>query len=342
VFPRDVADEYGRALLAEIRAHEWRWRPETVYFGGGTPSQMPLSLLHEVLAEIPGRPWTESTIEAAPGSLTEERVRTWQQVGINRVSLGVQSFVAQELAKTGRKHDAETVDRDVALLRRFGITDINIDLIAGLAHQTVESWGISLDWVERHGVPHVSIYLLEVDEDSRLGFELLRGGTRYGAQNVPSGDLMADLYEAAVERLAATGVLRYEISNFAVPGHESRHNLKYWRLEPYVGFGADAHSFNGETRWANAETAVEYIDRWRAGRRPTLDTEAANHSEERFFVGLRLAEGIEPQENEWREFAEPIQRFVSMGLLVREGGRLRLSPQGVLLSNEVLQEFIHA
>ena len=136
------------------------------------------------------------------------------------------------------------------LLRDAGIRRFNIDLIAGLAGQTAESWRESLDWIERLDPGHVSVYMLEVDEDSRLGSEILHGGARYGAAAAPSEDLTVELYETAVERLAAMGLARYEISNFARPGQESLHNLKYWRLEPYAGFGADAHSFDGALRRA--------------------------------------------------------------------------------------------
>jgi len=326
----------------EIRGHRWEWAPETVYLGGGTPSQIPLEALGRLLAGIPGRAWAEATIEAAPGSLTTERVSAWRDMGINRVSLGVQSFVKQELAKTGRKHDAATVASDVALLRGHGITNINIDLIAGLACQTKESWRASLDWIEQIAPPHVSVYLLEIDEDSRLGLEVIQGGPRYGARDVPAGDLVADLYELAVDRLASLGLARYEISNFASPGWESKHNLKYWKLEPYAGFGADAHSFDGTMRQANAESAVDYVERWRRHDSPVVETTTANLSEERFFIGLRLAEGVEPLKEEWQHWSGPIERFLEAGLLETNGRRLRLSKEGILLSNEVLQEFIHA
>ena len=190
-------------------------------------------------------------MEAAPGGLNSEKIAAWRDAGINRVSLGVQSFVQKELARTGRRHTAEIVEQEIALLRAAGIESINVDLIAGLPGQTEASWKQSLDWIERLGVPHVSVYMLEVDEDSRLGRELLVLGSRYGAGDVPGEDAIADFYETAVERLAGLGLERYEISNFARPGFESRHNLKYWRREPYLGFGADAHSFDGALRWQN-------------------------------------------------------------------------------------------
>ena len=162
----------------------------------------------------------------------------------------------------------------------------------------------------------------------------LPAGTRYGAADRPSSDLTADLYEMAVEQLAAQGLARYEISNFAIPGHESRHNMKYWLLEPYAGFGSDAHSFDGRLRWQNPESVNEYLGAWQP-----VSVER-NPLEERFFVGLRLAQGIRPEPREWKHFGEPIRRFIEQGLLETEGGVLRLTSRGVMLSNEVFQEFL--
>ena len=336
VFPREMEPRYLAALRREIERHAWQWRPESVYLGGGTPSQMTPDALRNLLDLVPGRPWSEATLEAAPGTLAPENVRAWLDCGINRVSLGVQSFVRGEIARTGRKHTAETVEHDVALLRAGGIENINIDLIAGLPGQSRESWDESLGWIARLEPPHVSVYMLEIDEDSRLGSEVLLNGQRYGAPAVPSEDLTADLYEAAVEKLAALGIARYEISNFARPGRESKHNLKYWRLEPYVGFGADAHSFDGTQRWQNAETAAEYMER----ERPVTETTPANPGEEKFFVGLRLMEGVAPTAEEWRKYEQPLSRFLREGLMEQRGGAVRLTDRGVLLSNEVFQEFL--
>jgi oxygen-independent coproporphyrinogen-3 oxidase len=334
VFPRDTEARYRDALLGEISAHRWEWRPETVYLGGGTPSSMETEDLATLMALVPGRPWAEATLEAAPGTVTAEKARAWVACGIDRISLGVQSFVDREIRRTGRKHSAAMVAREIEVLREAGIRSINIDLIAGLAAQTEAGWRESLDWIERLGPEHVSVYMLEVDEDSRLGKEMLLGGVRYGAGDTPGEDATAEFYEMAVERLAALGIARYEISNFARPGFESRHNVKYWRMEPYVGFGADAHSFDGRERWANAESVEEYVDgngHGQAGR-PTLH--------EHLFLGLRMMSGVKLDEDEWTRFAEPIQRFVDDGLVQTEDGRLRLTDRGVLLSNEVFEVFV--
>ena len=340
VFPQALEREYLEALPIEIASHDFAWSPETVYLGGGTPSRLEAHDLERILSAIPGRPWREASIEAAPGTITPERVAAWARLGLTRVSLGVQSFVARELARTGRKHTAETAASDIALLREQGLTNINIDLIAGLPAQTPASWRESLAWIEKLDAPHVSVYMFEVDEDSRLGSEVLLNGKRYGAAEVPDDEITAELYETAVEALDGMGIRRYEISNFARPGFESLHNLKYWHLEPYLGFGADAHSFDGRTRSQNVETPRDYVDRIRRGESPQADSTAAHLDEERFFVGLRLSEGVRPRPDEWRRFEAPIERFLSEGLLQKDGLQLRLTDRGVLLSNEIFAEFI--
>ena len=214
-----------------------------------------------------GRGWRPPS-KPRPAPSRPIRPAHWAACGINRVSLGVQSFVEKEIRRTGRKHTAEMVARKCGCCARPAIGSINIDLIAGLSGQTEASWRESLDWIERLEPEHVSVYMLEVDEDSRLGKEMLAGGARYGAAETPDDDQVATFYEIAVERLAGLGLARYEISNFARTGWESRHNLKYWKLEPYVGFGADAHSFDGRMRTQNAETLEEYFYGGGPGRGP--------------------------------------------------------------------------
>ena len=219
---------------------------DSVYLGGGTPTVLHIAELVRLFVTISQNfvvpPGAEITVECAPGTLTPAILDLFQRQGINRVSFGVQSFVDQESRSVGRLHTRVTVLDDIARLRAAGIENINVDLIAGLPHQTVDSWNTSISQVIDSGVPHVSIYMLEVDEDSRLGRELIAGGTRYHAHFVPDEDLIADLYEIACARLDSAGVHQYEISNFARKGYASRHNLKYWTRQPYLGFGVDAHS----------------------------------------------------------------------------------------------------
>lgn len=337
VYSPESKSRYHDALLEEVRAQAWSWLPDTVYLGGGTPSLMPMELLSNLLGSIPASRLAEVTIECAPGTLTEEKIAAWVSLGINRVSLGVQSFNATELRHTGRRHTAETVEQDVILLRNCGIENINIDLIAGLPHQTRETWRESLLWLERLEVPHVSIYIFEIDEDSRLGQEILLGGKRYSAAFLPSDDVAAAMYQAAVEKLTGLGIHRYEISNLAKPGYESRHNLKYWQLESYLGFGLDAHSFDSGLRWSNPDNLDEYLQ----GPSQTRILEASSPAEEHFFVGLRMMNGIKPSPEEWRLFADPIAKWTEAGMLRQEGETLRLSEAGVLVSNEIFQEFLH-
>jgi oxygen-independent coproporphyrinogen-3 oxidase len=332
VFPQGLDARYLETLRGELTRAEWPWTPETVYLGGGTPSQIDPAVLTSLLSEVPGRPWREATIEVAPGTVTLEKALEWRRAGIDRISLGVQSFVTAELARTGRRHTAEVVEAEIGMLREAGFEAINIDLIAGLPGQTRASWIASLEWLERLGAPHASIYMLEVDEDSRLGREILAKGIRYGAADVPSDDEIADFYEMAVQRLKCAGLPRYEISNFARPGHESHHNLKYWRREPYLGFGADAHSFDGIWRWQNVEAAAEYAGGTSAPQRTLADPLG-----ERLFLGLRLTEGVD---GGWEPFADAMERFRRDGLVEIEGRRVRLTDRGMMFSNEVFAEFV--
>jgi oxygen-independent coproporphyrinogen-3 oxidase len=340
VFPRELESRYMNALLKEISAHQFAWAPETLYIGGGTPSGMELEAIEKLKEAFPAPAWREATLEAAPGTLTADRIKAWQIAGINRVSLGVQSFIKSELARTGRKHNAEIVRHEVAILRAHGIHNINIDLIAGLPGQTKATWHESLKSVLSIDVPHLSIYMLEVDEDSRLGSEILLGGKNYGANDVPSDDQIADFYEAAVDLLEAHGIHRYEISNFARPGAESLHNLKYWKRAPYIGFGADAHSFDGTTRWQNVESVQDYVERSERGESVRFGETSPDPVEEKFFVGLRLSEGVHADALDWQRFGSAFEHFLAAGVLESSQGNLRLTARGVMVSNEIFQEFV--
>lgn len=340
VFPAPLAEEYLDALAGELRVAALPWKPETVYIGGGTPSQIAPAALAGLLAAVPGRPWLEATIEAAPGGISPAMASGWVAAGINRISLGVQSFAEEELRGTGRRHNAAVVCGEIAMLRSQGLSNLSIDLIAGLPRQTISSWRASLDWIEQLGVPHVSVYMLEVDEDSRLGLEILHNGSRYGAVQVPDESAVVDFYEEAVDRLDSIGLKRYEISNFARPGFESIHNLKYWRLEPYLGFGADAHSCCGGLRWQNVESPADYVHRFKEGLPVRVATTPAAPAEEYFFLGLRQLAGVEAGPERIAPFQEGVARLVQDGLIEYSGTKIRLTRRGVLLSNEVFEEFI--
>jgi oxygen-independent coproporphyrinogen-3 oxidase len=265
VFSKSAYENYVARLLEDIAnsrhlASELECALEktadSIYLGGGTPSILEAPQLLRIFAALRAQfavtPDAEITVECAPGTLTPALTETLLQCGVNRVSLGVQSFVDREAQSVGRLHKRATVLEDIGRLREAGLPNINIDLIAGLPHQTAESWAFSLSETIATGVPHVSVYMLEVDQDSRLGRELIAGGARYHAHFVPDDDATADFYQQACEMLAAAEIAQYEISNFArvtpesqdseLQSNESRHNLKYWKRQPYLGFGVDAHS----------------------------------------------------------------------------------------------------
>ncbi len=279
VFGAERMERYVERLCAEIQGArsnvarsgagvELPTSVDTVFFGGGTPSLLSAGQMRRIFAALRGEfavdADAEITLECAPGQLGEEVLEELLRQGMNRVSFGVQSFVDSEAAGVGRLHTREMCLAEIARMPAAGVEEINVDLIVGLPGQTAESWRESVEVAIESGVPHVSVYMLEVDGDSRLGREMLAEGTRYGAGAAPSEDETAEWYGAACEWLEAAGIRQYEISNFAQEGHGSRHNVKYWRREPYVGFGLDAHSMlrAGEVnavRWANGDDLEEYL-----------------------------------------------------------------------------------
>src|SRR5947207_8633296 len=217
---------------------------DTIYFGGGTPPIAGRMRLTRVLDAL-GRRFRradsiELTMEMTPGSADEAFLDWARRAGINRLSIGAQTFADEELRAVGRLHSAEETREFLRHARRAGFKNLSLDLIAGLPHQTMASWRESLSSTARLEPEHCSVYLFEIDEKSRLGNEVLRHGARYAADAVPSEDFMADAYEAAREFLSSEGYAQYEISNFARPGFESRHNRKYWRREPVAGLGPGA------------------------------------------------------------------------------------------------------
>ena len=364
VFSRTVFGRYGDRVCADIAAAPETARGmggtieekvDSIYLGGGTPTVLDAAQLKRIFDAVRGQfrvlPDAEITIECAPGTLAPNVLDALLRCGVNRVSLGVQSFVNGEAAAVGRLHKRVTVLEDIVLLRAAGIANVNIDLIAGLPHQTNESWQVSLREAIATGVPHLSVYMLEVDEDSRLGRELIAGGTRYHAHFVPDENATADFYLTACEALDAAGVAQYEISNFARPGFKSRHNLKYWTRQPYLGFGVDAHSMLAcrspqaeAVRFATADVLEKYI----AGA-PLQQTLVSPGMalEESFFLGLRLNRGVDLSEITARFGDESlvnvrpaIAELISDELVEEQRGHIRLTSRGRLLSNEVFQRFL--
>src|ERR1700678_1915576 len=355
-------EQYVARLCSEIRTLRQRlgeaFIPEqidSIYLGGGTPSVLSPALLgklaHTLRQEFAVTPGAEITLECAPGQLDDPALQAMLALGVNRISFGVQSLVDREAAATGRFHTREVVLRDLERARSAGLRQLSIDLIAGMPHQTAASWQESLDVLVATGVQHASIYMLEIDEDSRLGRELLAGGSRYHAGTVPSEELTADLYQGAVTFLEQNGLRQYEISNFARTGCQSRHNLKYWRRHPYLGFGLDAHSMlrtprGSALRFSNTAVLPEYL------RGPEAAEEVRRLSpseelEEAWFLGLRLNEGVAWQalaaefgRDRVEIFLPVVHELGDLGLLTDEAGGVRLTPRGVLFSNEVFARFL--
>jgi oxygen-independent coproporphyrinogen-3 oxidase len=353
--------QYVAQVCAEIRGVRQRLgdaaipdQADSIYLGGGTPSVLAPALVeelaHTVRQEFAISPNAEITLECAPGQLDDAALAAMLGLGVNRVSFGVQSLVDREAAATGRFHTRSVVLCDLERVRAAGVRHLSIDLIAGMPHQTASSWQESLEVLAATGVEHVSVYMLEVDEDSRLGRELLAGGARYHAQTVPSEELTAEFYESAIATLEAHGVRQYEISNFARPGRESRHNVKYWRRQPYLGFGLDAHSMvrastGAALRFSTTAVLADYL-----GNDPVHDVRQLGPSEEleeAWFLGLRLRAGVAWQAlvaefgRERVEIFRPVVReLCQLELVTDEEGIVRLTRRGVLFSNEVFARFL--
>lgn len=334
---------------------------DTVYFGGGTPSLLDPAALEKILAAlhepfrfaISTKP-AEVTLEADPETIAPEKAAAWRAAGFNRISLGSQSFNDLELKSAGRMHRRADIYNAAEFLRSAGFENISFDLIAGLPHQTHETWEHSISELIALRPEHASIYMLEIDEGSRLGRESLAGGNRYSASAIPGDDAMADFYESACRRLAEAGYEHYEISNWALPGFASRHNLKYWRREPYLGFGAGGHSFDGRARWANAHDSARYVALIEQGSSPREQIEAVTPEQsldEEFFLGLRQLKGVDLDRIEskyggngmsrrFRDLRERIEKLRADGLVELEGSRLRLAPDRLAVSNEVFVELM--
>jgi oxygen-independent coproporphyrinogen-3 oxidase len=307
-------------------------------------------LFAAIRAEFDVAPDAEITVECAPGQVAAETLDALAAAGVNRVSLGVQSFIDREAAVSGRLHNRAVVLAEIERLRAAGIVNLSVDLIAGLAGQTFASWEESLAVLADCDLPHASIYMLEVDEDSRLGREVLAHGARYQAGLVPTDDAIAQMYSTAIERLATAGLDQYEISNFCRMGMESRHNLRYWRRQPYLGLGLDASSASRavDGRLLRS-TATDELGAYLDGREPVEGTWLGieQQHEEAWFLGLRLNAGVNVAALD-REFGAAmvapaltvVEQFVKTGLLAFDGNTVRLTERGRLLSNDVFQEFL--
>lgn len=343
-------ERYVRAVLTEMAAAE-PGRADTLYFGGGTPSLLAASRLGRVVEQARGRfglpDDAEVTVEANPRDLDEDGYRALRAVGATRLSLGLQTLDDGVLGEMGRLHTAADAFAAVRQARSAGFGSVSVDLILGWPGETVERWRRNLDGVRALAPEHLSLYVLEVEGKTALSHR-----ARQGRLDLPEEDLVADLYGETVHALEALGLRRYEISNFARPGFESRHNAKYWDDQPFLGFGLSAHSYRGDRRWWNHDTFVSYcagVEECggagaRAGERRLGPRERAA---EAAFTGLRRREGVDLAAFRQRygadlfeEYGENLRLPIAAGLLERSAERLRLTDRGVLLSNEVFQAFV--
>jgi oxygen-independent coproporphyrinogen-3 oxidase len=349
---------YVNAVIREIetaaaaRSAE-DWLVDTVYIGGGTPSLLHPVHLADLMATIRRGfrcALEEVTLEADPETLTPEKAAAWRTAGIGRISMGAQSFHDGELRAAGRMHRRADIFAAADILREAGFRNISLDLIAGLPHQTHPTWQESLECLLRIRPEHVSIYMMEIDEGSNLGREALAGGSRYGAGALPEDDAVADFYEQGCVLLERAGYDHYEISNWALgmgggcvkPSPlRSRHNLKYWRRQPYFGFGAGAHSFDGRTRWSNRHDPREYAAAMERGQSPQDSCEAVGAKqalEEELFLGLRQLDGVDMDRIEAQYSVSLGPRLAALrdaGLLEISGSHARLARDRIAISNEV-------
>jgi oxygen-independent coproporphyrinogen III oxidase len=363
VFPSKFHEPYIQRILADMRrsrafVSEIKGNlPQTVdsiYLGGGTPSVLAADSLGRLFAAIRAEfqvaESAEVTLECAPGQLEDDFLAATVDCGVNRVSFGVQSFIDTEAAVTGRLHTREIALRDIDRTLQAGIRSVNADLIAGLPHQTPESWTESLDVLLSSGVNHASIYMLEVDEDSRLGQQIINGGGGYHSRAVPSEEMVADLYLEAIDVLGESGFTQYEISNFARPRAASVHNRKYWLRQPYLGFGLDAHSMlrtsdGGAVRFQADDDLRRFLDG--VGWEGVQPVSRLQSLEEAWFLGLRLNDGVSIADLEG-EFGEidahrydnQLIELENLGLVQWWDARVRLTERGRLMSSDVFERFL--
>lgn len=317
-FDEASAQQYVQEICDEIKQYQGIF--DTVYFGGGTPSILPPELIGKILdcarAQFEISDDAEITVECNPSKDLSEDFKKYASYGVNRISVGMQSAVDSERFALGRVAGRNEVERTINYARQSGIENISLDLMLGTPKQTIESLDYSFDFIKSVGVPHVSAYMLKIEE-----------GTKFFQMRdrlvLPDDDTVGEMYLKTVDTLASFGIKQYEISNFAVPGFESRHNTKYWTLTPYLGIGKSAHSFWGGKRFF-------YDIEWNK-----IDDGTGGDKEEQIMLGLRLAKGIDKSLVD-RDFAE----FVKMGYVADLGERIALTPKGMLVSNTIINYII--
>ncbi|QQS32329.1 MAG: radical SAM family heme chaperone HemW [Acidobacteriota bacterium] len=342
----DAVERYVAALCAEVGTtcgSGWLNADiDTIYFGGGTPSLLEPEQVEKIINSVSSvfsvAECHEITMEMNPATVTPEKLAAYRELGVNRASFGVQTFNDRDLKLLARGHDANDARQTYRMLRDAGFTNISFDLIAGLPGQTMHDWQRNLDEAVAMSPEHISLYLLEIHESTPLA-EQVRSGRRTPIDD----ELAAEMYEVMLDRLAAAGYAQYEISNFAKPGFESRHNTKYWALKPVFGFGVSAHSFNGSERYANERDTAKYVEMIEASGSAETYREQIDLASETAFLGLRLTEGIEIavyQEKFGIDLVKMTASLAEKGLIETSAGRVRLTRRGMLFSNEVFAEFV--
>ncbi|MEO7538417.1 MAG: radical SAM family heme chaperone HemW [Pyrinomonadaceae bacterium] len=346
----DGVERYVAALCNEVAAFgppaDIDGIADTIYFGGGTPSLLIPDQLGRILAAVRDkfaiRPNAEITMEMNPATVTIESLRAYRDLGVNRASFGVQTFDDRALKLLARGHDAADARNTFRLLKDAGFDNVSFDLIAGLPGQTLADWERNLGEATALGPEHISLYLLEIHQGTPLAEQV-----RTGRQPVPDDELAAEMYEVMLDKLEAAGYEQYEISNFSRPGHESRHNSKYWTLDPVFGFGVSAHSFDGRQRYANERDTSKYVDMIDVTGTAEVMRENTDIASEYAFLGLRLEGGIDLADYQ-RRFgvdlltakADGLAQVSEAGLIEIVDGRLRLTRKGKLFSNEVFAVFV--
>ena len=349
-----LAERYCGAVCREI-ASQTPGAPQagaadSVYFGGGTPSLIPARhierLLDALRASVGFTRDCEVTLEANPETISPKKAEAWLAMGVNRVSVGAQSFVDAELKAVGRRHDARAARNSIRALRQTGFDNLSLDLILGLPGQSRESWGCTLEASLEAAPDHLSVYMLDLDD----AHAPLRQHVASGDWTLPEEDLVADLYAETVERLQKGGLMQYEISNFCRGGCECRHNLKYWECLPVLGFGVAAHSYDGRERYANVSDLAGYLDCVESGRTAVAERRVVSRLqgiEESLFLGLRLNRGVSLEGIRRRyggaippAMEAALATMTGEGLTERLGEIVRLTARGRLLSNEVFSALI--
>ena len=340
---------YVDALCTHIARAAETVDVDTIYFGGGTPSLLEPSEIGRILDACASAfrlsPGTEVTLEANPETVDQARLASFRTAGVNRVSFGVQSFLDDELKRLGRVHDAARARVALAEARAAGMDNVSLDLMMWLPGQTVAQWLTSVDALVAAGPDHASLYLLELYPNAPLQELMAREHWSQTAE-----DDAADMYEEAMARLDAAGYAQYEISNVARPGRQSRHNLKYWHDSGWLAFGCGAHGSRRGRRWRHVADTRAYVERVAAGADPVAESRSLDGETqlaEALFMGLRLVEGVSELEyrvrfgqDVWSRYGSALAPAVEAGLLVRDGGRIRLTRRGMLLANEVMQVLV--